>query len=361
MSLEHSAPTFAYFNHNTIVNVLHGPFLFHSSAEAIVENNLIINCALLPDYPGFYALFDDDDHLPKGIINVDTVDVEWKNNYWKENYPLDEADRKFLFDRNNIWWDSRFDGMNLTPISDTILPGATWASQRIVMNDRSQAIFDDDAAYPYFVEGDNSNDAVDFTELADRVPDWIAFVETNCIAGKAGKGNIFPYWRTQYDTLWYEIDWPLLANMAYSNATLKSAGLNKLPLGDLNWFPAEKATWESYPKESTVLIDAMKAGEVPVDIEAVETNKLDLNQLSVYPNPLASNSTVNYSLVTNASVKMNVYNTLGELVFSEDLGYQVAGTHVATLNKGNLNSGMYILQLSTNDNSSGVSTRIAIQ
>jgi hypothetical protein len=273
MSLENSAPTFGYFSHNTVVNTTQGPFIFHSAAEVVVANNLFVNSGLVPDYPGFYPLFDDDDHMPKGLINVDTCEVAWQNNYWGGDsvngvattiYPVTEANRKFLFDRNSAWWDPRFDDMvknKMTPIDPAVLPDGKWASQMMLMNSRTKAMFDDNTAYPYLNEGTTLNINPDFKNNKDLVSEWIQFVVSNVVAGAPNKGGFQPTWRTSYPTELYKIDWPILADLTYTDATLKGAGLNGFPLGDLNWFPAEKASWEA-TNESKTLIAAMKSGKL---------------------------------------------------------------------------------------------------
>jgi Secretion system C-terminal sorting domain len=47
------------------------------------------------------------------------------------------------------------------------------------------------------------------------------------------------------DTLWTSATWPLPENFTYSDAALMTAGTDGLPLGDLNWFPSEKETFEA--------------------------------------------------------------------------------------------------------------------
>jgi hypothetical protein len=47
---------------------------------------------------------------------------------------------------------------------------------------------------------------------------------------------------TEYPT---DVSWPLPEDFAYTDATLKTAGTDGLPLGDLNWFPAQKAQFEA--------------------------------------------------------------------------------------------------------------------
>jgi len=125
-----AAPNFFYFNHNTVVNSTNNPFLFFSQAEQITTNNIFVNTGIVPDYPDFYGFYQDDDKLPKGIINVDTIETAWIDKHWGGNYPMDEADRKILVDRNSVSWDQRFTEMfnnDLAPMPDTITE--VWASQ----------------------------------------------------------------------------------------------------------------------------------------------------------------------------------------------------------------------------------------
>ena len=139
------SPSFSYFNHNTMVNATLPPFVYAGQAEMIVTNNQMINQSLMPDYPGFYPFLEDPDQLPKGLINVDTVKAEWIADYWPDGYPVaGESERKVLIDKNNAWWDSRFQDMfdnQLKPLPDSI--DEVWTSQMILMNDRTSTMFAD--------------------------------------------------------------------------------------------------------------------------------------------------------------------------------------------------------------------------
>ncbi len=46
------------------------------------------------------------------------------------------------------------------------------------------------------------------------------------------------------DTAWTSPSWPLPENFTYTDASLMTASTDGLPLGDLNWFPADLATWQ---------------------------------------------------------------------------------------------------------------------
>ena len=360
-------PSFVYFNHNTIVNATGNPFLFFSQAEHVVTNNIFVNTGLVPDYPGFYPFNEDEDKLPKGIINVDTLESSWIDSYWYGTYPVaTDADRKILVDKNSAWWDSRFTDMfnnSLAPIPDSV--GAEWASQMIKMNSRTQAMFDDDAAYPYFNEGTWYDKAPDFANNQDLVPDWIDFIVTNAIPGDPNGGSAQPIWRTNTTTNLVQADWPPLPDLSYTDAELYTGGVNNYPLGDLNWFPSMKESWNK-TGEAEVLIEALKSGNLPEDwtplgIEKKESIQHISPQVTVYPNPVIEMTTVRYEITSETDVEVILYNLTGKKIRVEQLGYQVPGTHEFSLDIGNLNPGMYILQIHTNSNNSGLTTKLSIK
>jgi len=360
-----ASPNFVYFNHNTVINHINNPFLIYSQPEQIVTNNIFMNTGIVPDYPGFYPFFEDADKLPKGIINVDTVDQVWKDNpdFWNGNYPLAEADRKFLVDRNSASWDARFTDMfndSLTPPSgDTV-----WASQMMTMNSRTQAMFDDAAAYPYFNEGHWYTSEPNFVNNEDMVPKWVSFIVTNAIPGRPNGGDLQPNWRTNQPTGLVQVDWPVLPDLSYTDGELASGGVNGYPLGDLNWFPSEKLSWEA-TNESETLIAALKAGDLPDWPVGIDNQRMVREnippQVSAYPNPFSNTTTVRYEIASNTDVQLIVYNVLGERVRVMELGYKSTGTHEATLDRGGLDAGMYILQINTNYNKAGLTTKISIK
>ncbi len=242
-----AGPDFLYFNHNTIVNGTNNPFLFFAQAEQIVTNNIFMNTGIVPDYPGFYPFYEDEDKLPKGIINVDTLEAAWVDNHWSGVYPVaSDADRKILVDRNSASWDPRFMDMfnnDLAAFPDTI--DEVWAHQMFTMNSRTQAMFDDDAAYPYFNEGHWYEKEPDFINNKDLVVEWANFIVTNALPGKpnGGAGQVTTWWRTNTEIQIVTPDWPILPDLSYTDGELASGAVGGMPLGDLNWFPSKKALW----------------------------------------------------------------------------------------------------------------------
>lgn len=342
------SPNFSYFNHNTFVNTTLPPWSFFSQAEMIATNNMIINTSLLPDYPGFYPFHSDEDLLPKGVINVDTVERAWIANKWPDGYPFMDQDsnsieemRKILVDNNNTWWDPRFESMDLPPFPDTI--NETWASQMFNMNSRSQAMFDDDAAYPYFNEGDWYNIEPDFANNKDLVAEWISFIFTNATPGEPGGGDGMPWWRTNMsDNIWTP-DWPPLADLSYTDATLLTGATGGYPVGDLNWFPADKATWME-TNESEALIALLKTPATSIDEVSIEGFS---SSIEVFPNPMGEMATVRFDISSPANLDLSVFNLLGERVRVMNLGHRAAGVHEVSLNRGDLSPGLYVIQLNT--------------
>jgi hypothetical protein len=325
----------------------------------VVTNNLFVNVGMVPDYPGFYPLFDDDDMLAKGIINTDTIDDVWISNWWLDAdgnsfYPVVENERKVLFDNNSAWWDPRLDDMvknKMQPIPADI-GNFSWMSQMILYNDRTKAMFDDDAAYPYFNLGENLNIQPDFAKNEDLVDQWVDYVITNCTPGAPNGGNQMPKWRTNLTTEVFIPDWPMLADLSYTEATLKGAGLNGYPLGDLNWFKDLKSQWET-TGEPAKLIEALKTkNSLPVDwaplggnggngIPSVKSN-LGIN---AYPNPFKESINLTIDLATANNILFTVFDINGKLLKSIDYKNMPAGRQVLNMNTSDIKAGMYLYKI----------------
>lgn len=66
--------------------------------------------------------------------------------------------------------------------------------------------------------------------------------------------------------------------------------------------------------------------------------------LSVYPNPANSSVNMSFNLAERSEVTLNVYNTLGEIVYSENKGSMV-GANLVTINTESFANGMYMVEL----------------
>lgn len=73
----------------------------------------------------------------------------------------------------------------------------------------------------------------------------------------------------------------------------------------------------------------------------------------LYPNPATNSTNIAFSLNKTQDVNIQVYNALGEKVYSMDQGKMSAGQHILPLNSAGLQSGVYIVKFNT-DNASTV-------
>lgn len=68
------------------------------------------------------------------------------------------------------------------------------------------------------------------------------------------------------------------------------------------------------------------------------------NTLKLYPNPANSLVNVSFNLADKSEVIVNVYNTLGEIVYSENKG-EMTGAQIVTINTENFSNGIYMVEL----------------
>ncbi|MEI7801064.1 MAG: T9SS type A sorting domain-containing protein [Bacteroidota bacterium] len=68
-------------------------------------------------------------------------------------------------------------------------------------------------------------------------------------------------------------------------------------------------------------------------------------KISVFPNPASDQVAVNYTAEKAENISMSLFNNLGQLVYSTDLGNQNAGNHKQIIATENLADGIYTLTL----------------
>lgn len=74
------------------------------------------------------------------------------------------------------------------------------------------------------------------------------------------------------------------------------------------------------------------------------------NNMQLFPNPANSTANVSFELSTKEEVTVNVYNTLGELVYTENKGEMAPGKQLVAINTENFANGMYMVELVAGDN-----------
>lgn len=81
------------------------------------------------------------------------------------------------------------------------------------------------------------------------------------------------------------------------------------------------------------------------------TGVIDLNSsisnISVYPSPAKNAASLSLDLIQNENVTINVVNTVGQVVYSQNLNNLSAGNHIVNFNAENWASGIYNINIST--------------
>ncbi|HEX7573554.1 MAG TPA: T9SS type A sorting domain-containing protein, partial [Bacteroidota bacterium] len=149
---------------------------------------------------------------------------------------------------------------------------------------------------------------------------------------KISAGTLDTTWFYHPTAAMYPPVWPLPENLAYTNAALQNAGTDGFALGDLNWFPTQKASW---------LLTGVtnNGGAVP------ETYALSQN----YPNPFNPSTKIDFSIPKTSLVELKIYNVLGQEVATLVNAVLTPGSHTATFDARNLASGVYFYHITAGE------------
>ncbi len=133
--------------------------------------------------------------------------------------------------------------------------------------------------------------------------------------------------------------WPRFDG-TYSNPELLTASIEGLPLGDLNWFPDDKARWEAEKfqiQEHILALNEQRYELGPgVGIQDLSRSV----DLSIYPNPVHE---ILHISVDRKLIIARVFDVTGSLVKEK----AIEGLNSTTLDVSHLNPGIYLLEIQT--------------
>ena len=69
------------------------------------------------------------------------------------------------------------------------------------------------------------------------------------------------------------------------------------------------------------------------------------NEVNVYPNPSTDFTNVNLYLANNENITIKLYNSLGQIVKTDNKGLMSSGNHNIKINLDNLVEGLYFIEL----------------
>lgn len=374
-------PSRAVFNHNTFVNAAGQLFLgFGYMTNFAVTNNLFVNSNYQPYYPGLDSgeIYPTgtpvEEFQPHGIINLAPLNegtVVTSASY-PESVAFAEADRKVLVDLNAAYWDDQLlgiaDDLNAAGLEGDICSGDNcvandasldWVNGAILANERTIGMFEDDSTYPLLTWGEwydaGAPNFVDGPGMVDELYEWGYAAASSNITTE----DLLPKLRTEGNEAgleipaaeqpdasnWIIFDWPIPIDLAYTNETYLSGGFRSYPLGDLNWFPAQKENWMMQRDAEYAAIEAaLNTGAgLPTAGEDDPSSISGLGQNQ--PNPFSAATTIAFELAVPSDVTLQVFDALGRRVATLVEGTLPAGPHTVQWDAGSLSSGVYVYTL----------------
>lgn len=115
----------------------------------------------------------------------------------------------------------------------------------------------------------------------------------------------------------------------------------------------EGATSQTYTAPHTNLYYCIHTNELgcqsepsnTIQVNYVSTNLKQAENVFVSPNPFNSFAMINYTLTKESDVRVQLFNSIGQMVYEKDLGTQTSGTYSSRIDTQNLNSGIYICKI----------------
>jgi spore coat protein A len=103
--------------------------------------------------------------------------------------------------------------------------------------------------------------------------------------------------------------------------------------------------------EDHEMMRPLHVGPIPgVGLKSESVEKVSIDNLAdfrLYPNPMSDQGFVEFTLEQSSDVRINLYNLDGRLVKMDEFGVIQKGSHTITMPVGDIEEGLYILELNT--------------
>ena len=308
------------FEHNTVFLTTVNPLNDFAMTDAHYLNNIFYGtCAESQTKDEIAGWWFDDAPYGSSTFSFDSLNV-----YLPKSLPITEAQRHITIRNNNVSWPQKLKDFWKTPLMDTLIPP-------VFMNGRTLNMFSNHTGWPGLWQSGNDtlNDPGFPSSVMGQVDSLTKYVRLTRTGGLATY-----LWYYNPNNQLFPPAWPLPENLRYTNTALQHAGTDGYALGDLNWFPEQKATWT---------LTGVKTEE-PVPEEFTLSQN--------YPNPFNPSTNIRFTLKNADHVRLLVYSILGQKVRTLADQEMMAGSYVATWDgrddRGNqLSSGVYFYRLET--------------
>lgn len=239
--LEGGYANYIRFNHNTIVDMGRQIEDLNKKQEYFA-NNLIIN--------GFYDGEGHADLTAPGRLPSQQATGIFTVGILPSEYGL-ESSRKILLTNTYMYRDPKFSPKGFYGDSIHVQP---------LVNDSSAYFF---RTYSGIVAKDtvwlsSAPAGMPTSTFSGTYADSLWNQINDVRTGAAAASNTF--YRLPMNkgkVAWSSVSWPLPENFSYTDQTLMKAGTDGLPVGDLNWFPSAKQTFEANKAQYVKQLESM--------------------------------------------------------------------------------------------------------
>ncbi len=105
--------------------------------------------------------------------------------------------------------------------------------------------------------------------------------------------------------------------------------------------------WQVEPESKTCVSE-----RIPVEVTIVDVNDLtEVGGLRLFPNPATDKVNIELTLLENVDLNLSMMNSLGQIIYKEQLSGLGLGKHIHTVDVNQLPAGIYQLQLSNSEHS----------
>jgi len=200
--------------------------------------------------------------------------------------------------------------------------------------------------------------------LTDNYPDetgWSVMNENGTIVASAEAGDY-----TELNTFVVEdVFVPATGCYTFTISDVYGDGLNSVPWGGIDGSCEVLSMNEDgtilstvYDYDGSYIFETENAVASVTSVVGVEESEI-FTSLSLYPNPAADFANLVFGVTESSKVSVDVFNVLGAQVMSTDLGTIPAGEQRIELNFSKLEAGMYIVNVTANNNVSTLRVTLA--